>query len=215
MKKPITQMWDVGQGSAGNANGNAPNSNLGSISNIGQDFVPAQTGYPMPMQAPQQTGYGRMQEPPQQTGYRQAQGSSAAQSGTQGDIGQPDPPVTPNEQQPNFSFNNMFLDNPAIQAAIEKYQQQQSGGPVVDVQPEVSQEPVVEPPPPAAPDHSPMGFEPGGILAGLYGGNASQSERLTNGLNYAVAPQYAPNPKSSGSWFEDEGVDEGGSLLGI
>ena len=204
-RKPVTQMWDVGQGSASNANGSAPNSNLGSISNIGQDFVPAQAGYQMPMQAPQQTG------------YRQAQGSSAAQAGTQGDIGQPDPPATTSQQQPNFSFNNMFLDNPAIQAAIEKYQQEQSGitGGPVDVQPEVSQEPVVEPPPPAAPNHSPMGFEPGGILAGLYGGNASQSERLTNGLNYAVAPQYAPNPKSSGSWFEDEGVDEGGSLLGI
>jgi hypothetical protein len=117
-------------------------------------------------------------------------------------------PTPPAQSIPTFGGGNMFgLNNQAIQDAIAKWQAQNGSpqSPAVEEAP-----PAAEPPPPPpvqepAPS-APSGFQPGSILANLYGGNASQSERLTNGLNYAQAPTYADLPKSSGD-FEGDAQD--------
>jgi hypothetical protein len=110
--------------------------------------------------------------------------------------------AAPAQAQNQYYGGNMFgLNNQAIQDAIAKWQAQNGTPqtPAVEEPPPV----VAEPPPPQA---ATGGFEPGSILANLYGSNVSQSERLTNGLNYAQPPTYAPLPQSSGD-FEGQAQD--------
>ena len=89
----------------------------------------------------------------------------------------------------------MGINNQQIQDAIARWQQQQNPTAATPPPPPATP-PAVEPPPPAAGGQFNLAG-PGGIVDRLYGGNSSQSERLTNGLNYAQAPTYAPNPVST------------------
>ena len=108
-------------------------------------------------------------------------------------------------QNQYYGGGGMFgINNQQIQEAIAKWRQQQNPE-------QVETPPAVEEPPPATETQEtrPVGFQDDGILGALYGGNSSYSERLTNGLNYAQAPTYAPNPKSTGSleWWEKDDND--------